>query len=227
MIFILDTADLKAIAHAIEFYPIEGVTTNPSILAKENCDFMQRLLDIRAVIGPEKMLCVQTTSKAAEDIVKEARKLSKRLGNNFYIKIPIDEEGLKASMQLKKESIGVLMTAIFTPMQALLSARAGAKLVAPYVNRLDMVNGNGVQTLADIVKTLDHYGVGCKVLAASFKNVQQVASVAQAGCSYATVAPDVLAALVKHPLTDIAVQGFDRDWQGVYADKTVLDLLHE
>lgn len=225
MIFILDTADLNAIAHAVEFYPVEGVTTNPSIIAKEKCDFMRRLLDIRAVIGEDRMLCVQTTSKTAEDIVKEARELSRRLGDRFYIKIPIDEAGLKATMQLKKENIGVLMTAIFTPVQALLSARAGAGLVAPYVNRLDMVNGSGVRTVADIVKTLEQDNMGCKVLAASFKNVQQVAAVAMAGCHYATVAPDLLAALARHPLTDLAVQGFDRDWQRVYVDKTVLSLL--
>jgi len=225
MIFILDTADLKAIAHANEFYPIEGVTTNPSIIAKEKCDFKQRLLDIRSIIGDEKMLCVQTTSKNAEDIVKEARKLSKLLGENFYIKVPIGEAGLKATMQLKQENIGVLMTAIFTPMQALLAARAGASLVAPYVNRLDMVNGNGVQTVADIVQTLEQCDADCRVLAASFKNVQQVADVAMAGCHYATVGPDVLAALALHPLTDIAVQGFDRDWQGGYVDKSVLNLI--
>lgn len=225
MIFILDTADLKAIEHANEFYPIEGVTTNPSIIAREKCDFKQRLLDIRNIIGTEKMLCVQTTSTVAEEIVKEARELSKLLGDNFYIKVPIGEAGLKATMQLKKENIGVLMTAIFTPMQALLAARAGAGLVAPYVNRLDMINGNGTAVVSDMVKTLEHCETECKVLAASFKNVQQVASVAMSGCHYATVSLDILSALAMHPLTDVAVQGFERDWRGVYVDKTVLNLL--
>lgn len=225
MIYILDTADLAAIKHANEFYPIGGVTTNPSIIAKEKCDFKKRLLDIRAVIGKEKMLCVQTTSKEASEIVKEAEALDRLLGGEFYIKVPIGEAGLKATMELKKEGIGVLMTAIFTPAQALLSARAGAKLVAPYVNRLDMVNADGVGTVADMVATFESCDVDCKVLAASFKNVQQVADTALAGCHYATVSPEVLYALAKHPLTDIAVDGFDKDWQSVYGDKTVLDLL--
>lgn len=225
MIYILDTADLTAIRHANEFYPIEGVTTNPSIIAKEKCDFKQRLLDIRAIIGKEKMLCVQTTSKVAEDIVKEARELKQLLGGEFYIKIPIGEAGLKATMQLRKEGIGVLMTAIFTPAQALIAAKAGANLVAPYVNRLDMINADGVATVADMVATFDNYDVDCKVLAASFKNVQQVAELALAGCHYATVSPDVLYALAKHPLTDAAVDNFDKDWNGVYGDKTVLDLI--
>lgn len=225
MIYILDTADLAAIKHANEFYPIEGVTTNPSIIAKEKCDFKQRLLDIRAIIGEDKMLCVQTTSKVAEDIVAEARELKKLVGGNFYIKVPIGEAGLKACMQLARENIGVLMTAIFTPEQALLAARAGAKLVAPYVNRLDMVSGDGVGVVAQIVELFDHFGLDCGCLAASFKNVQQVNDCALAGCHYATVSMDVLSALIKHPLTDAAVAGFDRDWEGVYGDKTVLDLI--
>lgn len=225
MVYILDTADLAAIKHANEFYPIEGVTTNPSIIAKEKCDFKQRLLDIRSIIGKEKLLCVQTTSKAAEDIVKEARALKELLGGEFCIKVPIGEAGLKACMQLSKEEIGVLMTAIFTPQQALLAAKAGAKLVAPYVNRLDMVDVDGVEVVADIVTAFENYGVDCKCLAASFKNVRQVNDVALAGCHYATVSPEVLFALIKHPLTDIGVEMFDADWAGAYGDKKILDLL--
>jgi len=225
MIYILDTADLSEIKHANEFYPIEGVTTNPSIIAKEKCDFRQRLLDIRSIIGDEKMLCVQTTSKSADDIVKEARALKKLVGGVFYIKIPIGEAGLKACMQLSKEGIGVLMTAIFTPAQALMAAKAGAKLVAPYVNRLEMINGNSAGTIAEMVAILDHFKLDCKVLAASFKNVQRVSDVALAGCHYATVSLAVLSASVKHPMTDLAVEGFDRDWESVYGDKSVLDLI--
>ncbi len=225
MIYILDTADLEAIKIANEFYPIEGVTTNPSIIAREKCDFKQRLLDIRNIIGKDKMLCVQTTSKVAEDIVKEAIALRDLVGGEFYIKVPIGEAGLKACMMLKKENIGVLMTAIFTPQQALLAAKAGAKLVAPYVNRLDMVNADGVGVVADIVATFENYGVDCKCLAASFKNVQQVNDVALAGCHYSTISLDILKALAKHPLTDVAVDGFDKDWNNVYGDKTILDLI--
>ena len=225
MKYVLDTADLQAIKHANEFYPIEGVTTNPSIIAKEKCDFKERILEIRKIIGEDKVLCVQTTSKVAEEIVCEARALSKLLGKNFYIKVPIGEAGLKACMELKKENIGVLMTAIFTPAQALLAAKAGAKLVAPYVNRLEMINGNGVGAVADMVEILDRYNLDCKVLAASFKNVQQIADVALAGFHYATVSLDVLSASAKHPMTDLAVEGFDKDWKSVYGDKKVIDLV--
>ena len=144
MIYILDTADLAAIKHCNEFYPLSGVTTNPSIIAREGRDFWQLVSDIRNIIGPNKMLHVQTTAEKAEDIVAEAKLLSERLGGEFYIKIPIGEEGLKATMTLKKLGIGVTMTAIFTPAQALMAAMAGAAFVAPYVNRLDNIMGDGV-----------------------------------------------------------------------------------
>jgi len=118
MIYILDTADLAAIRHCNEFYPLAGVTTNPSIIARENTDFWTLVEQIRAIIGEDKMLHVQTTQTTAEKIVEEAKLLKERLTGEFYVKIPIGEEGLKATMELKKLGIGVTMTAIFSPTQA-------------------------------------------------------------------------------------------------------------
>ncbi|MBQ8817146.1 MAG: fructose-6-phosphate aldolase, partial [Clostridia bacterium] len=115
MIYILDTADLAAIKHCNEFYPLAGVTTNPSIIAKAKTDFWKLVKDIRAIIGEDKMLHVQTTQTKAEKIVEEAKLLKKELGGEFYVKIPIGEECLKATMELHKLGIGVTMTAIFTP----------------------------------------------------------------------------------------------------------------
>ena len=152
MLYILDTANLDMIAHCNEYYPLAGVTTNPSIIAKEKTDFWQLLLKIREIIGEEKMLHVQITAKKAEDIVREAQLLKERLGGNFYVKIPISEEGLKATMMLRKLNIKVTMTAIFTSAQALLAAKAGASFVAPYVNRLDNIIGDGVDVVAQIVE---------------------------------------------------------------------------
>ena len=224
MIYILDTADLTSIAHCNEFYPLSGVTTNPSIIAKANADFWQLVEGIRALIGPDKMLHVQTTKKVADEIVAEAKLLKERLGGDFYIKIPIGEEGLKATMELKKLGIGVTMTAIFTPTQALMAAMAGASFVAPYVNRLDGIIADGCGVVADIVEELAIYGSDCKVLAASFKNAEQVHRCAMAGCQSVTVTEDILKALVSHPMTDAAIAGFDRDWRGVYGEKSILDL---
>ena len=223
MIYILDTADLAAIKHCNEFYPIAGVTTNPSIIAKAKTDFWPLVEEIRAIIGKDKMLHVQTTETKAEAIVEEAKLLEERLGGDFYVKIPIGEEGLKATMMLKKIGIKVTMTAIFTPAQALMAAMAGASFVAPYVNRLDNILGDGCEVVAEIVNQLENYGSDCKVLAASFKNAEQVHKCASYGCHSVTVTDDIMKLLISHPMTDAAVAGFERDWKGVYGEKTIKD----
>lgn len=223
MIYILDTADLAAIKHCNEFYPLSGVTTNPSIIAKEKGDFWQILKEIRGVIGNDKMLHVQTVQTTAKKMVEEAKLIKEKIGGDIYIKIPIDEEGLKAVPMIKKLGIGVTMTAIFTPAQALMAAKAGADFVAPYVNRLDNILGDGTNVVAEIVQQFEIYGLDCKVLAASFKNAEQVHRCALCGCHSVTVSADVLKSLITHPMTDAAVEGFERDWKGVYGDKTILD----
>lgn len=223
MIYILDTADLAAIKHCNEFYPLSGVTTNPSIIAKEKGDFWQILKEIRGVIGNDKMLHVQTVQTTAKKMVEEARLIKEKIGGDIYIKIPIGEEGLKAVTMIKNLGIGVTMTAIFTPAQALMAAKAGADFVAPYVNRLDNILGDGTNVVAEIVQQFEIYGLDCKVLAASFKNAEQVHRCALCGCHSVTVSADVLKSLIIHPMTDAAVEGFERDWKGVYGDKTILD----
>ena len=223
MIYILDTADLAAIKHCNEFYPIAGVTTNPSIIAKAKTDFWPLVEEIRAIIGKDKMLHVQTTETKAEAIVEEAKLLQERLGGEFYVKIPIGEEGLKATMMLRELGIKVTMTAIFTPAQALMAAMAGASFVAPYVNRLDNILGDGCEVVAEIVNQLENYGSDCKVLAASFKNAEQVHKCASYGCHSVTVTDDIMKLLISHPMTDAAVAGFERDWKGVYGEKTIKD----
>ena len=225
MKYLIDSANLEDIRYGREFYPIDGVTTNPSLAAKEKKEFAKLIDDIRGIIGNDKMLHVQATAKKAEDIVAEAEMLRDRLGGRFYVKIPIGEEGLKAMAMIKKKGIGITATAVFTPQQALIAARAGADFVAPYVNRLDNITADGAQVVADIVKLFDVYQLDCQVLAASFKNVEQLHRVALAGAHSATISLDLLKAAISHPMTDSAVEGFDRDWAGTYGDKTVADLL--
>ncbi len=224
MLYILDTANLDAIRHCNEYYPLAGVTTNPSIISKENTDFWTLVTSIREIIGQDKMLHVQTTQKKAEGIVEEAKLLRERLGENFYIKIPISEEGLKATMMLKKLGINVTVTAIFTPAQALLAAMAGADFVAPYANRLDNIIADGCAVVAEIVKQFEQYGLKCKVLAASFRNAEQVHKCSSVGCHSVTVSDDILRMVISHPMTDAAIAGFDKDWMKVYGDKTIKDL---
>lgn len=223
MIYILDTADIDEIRYCNEFYPVSGVTTNPTIISKERDDFWKIVNEIREIIGPDKMFHVQTTQKKAEDIVEEAKLLKEKIGGEFYVKIPIGEEGLKATMMLKEWGIGVTMTAIFTPAQALIAAKAGASFVAPYVNRLDNIIADGCEVVAEITKQLEQYKLNCKVLAASFKTAEQVHKCASAGCHSVTVTSNILKALISNPMTDVAVATFEKDWENVYGDKTILE----
>lgn len=223
MLYLLDTADISAIKYCNEYYPLAGVTTNPTIIARENGDFWQIVKEIRKVIGEDKMLHVQTTQKTADKIVEEALLLYRELQGNFFAKIPISEEGLKATKELKKLGLKVTVTTVFTPAQALLAAMAGADFVAPYVNRLDNILGDGIEVVAEIVKQFKHYGTSCQVLAASFKNAEQVHKCASAGCGSVTVSAEILKTIISHPMSEAAVAGFDRDWTSVYGDKTILD----
>ncbi len=223
MEYYLDTADLVSIKHCNEFYPLAGVTTNPSIIAKEKTDFWKHIKEIRNIIGPDKLLFAQTVQTEASKIVEEAVLMNEKSGGDFCVKIPINEEGLKATMELKKKGVKVLMTAIFTPAQALIAAKAGADYVAPYVNRLDNILGDGCGVVAEIAEQFAIYDLPCKVLAASFKNAEQVHKCALSGCQCVTVTEDVLKAVITHPMTDAAIAGFEKDWTGVYGDKTILD----
>lgn len=223
MLFMLDTADVKSIKRCNEFYPLAGVTTNPSIISKENKAFWDSVLEIRSIIGEDKMLHVQTVQTKANKIVEEAKLLKEKIGGNFYVKIPISEEGLKATKILKEMGIGVTVTAIFTSVQALIAAEAGADFVAPYVNRLDNILGDGTEVVAQIVKEFANYNINCKVLAASFKNAEQVLKCAMSGCQSVTISENILKTIISHPMTDLAIKTFENDWHRVYGDKKILD----
>lgn len=226
MIYFLDTADTQAIARAVDLYPLSGVTTNPTIIAKENKPLKDILMEIREIIGPDRLLHVQVAGKTADVMVKEAKLLLEKIDKNLCIKVPVTREGMKAIRLLAEEGVRITATAILTPQQALMAAVAGAEFLAPYVNRLDNICGDGVQVVRDIADLLAIHDLDAKLLAASFKNVQQVHDVALAGCQTVTIAPDVFEQLLVHPLTDSGVAGFHRDWESVYGEgKTVLDLL--
>ena len=225
MQYIIDTAQIDAIRKCAEFYPIDGVTTNPTIISKERTGFTSLIQEIRGIIGADKMLHIQTTESVAEKIVKEAIALQGAVGGDFYIKIPVSPEGLKATMILSKMGIKVTMTAIFTQQQALIAAKAGAAYVAPYINRLDSIVSDGVHVVEEIVQMFKAHGLSSKVLAASFKNAEQIHKVAMVGGHAVTISPDLFEKLVYHPLTLYAIDDFDADWQGVYGDKKIIELL--
>ncbi len=225
MLYILDTANLDQIKRAFDLYPMSGVTTNPTLISKEKGNFTKILKGIREIIGQDKMLHVQAVSIEAEKIVEEAEYLNRAIGGNLYIKVPVIPEGIKAIKILKEKGIKTTATAIFTPQQALIASRAGAEFVAPYVNRLDNISANGARVVSEIVQLFKLHGLDSKVLAASFKNVQQVHEVALTGAQAVTVNAEIMDDLISHPLTDSSVDKFISDWESVYgAGKTTLNM---
>ncbi len=225
MLYLIDTANLDDIRRVCEYYPVAGVTTTPTIVSREKTDFKKLICDIREIIGENKQLHVQTTATEAKEILREAEMIRQTVGGNFYIKIPITKEGLKATEMCKKMGIGVTMTAIFTQPQALMAARAGADFVAPYINRLDNIVSDGVNVVNEIVDIFKVYDIKTQVLAASFKNVEQVHKVSMTGAHAVTINPDLFDMMIYHPLTYYAIDDFTADWQQVYGEKGVCDLL--
>lgn len=213
MKLLIDDANPEKIKNILEFYPCDGVTTNPSILAKSGEKPYAVLKKIRDLIGFDAELHVQVVSEKAEDMVKEAEKIVSILGENTYVKVPTVPEGLKAMRLLKEEGYSITATAIYTPMQAYLAAKAGADYVAPYVNRIDNLGADGIETTMKIQNILESNEFDTQVLAASFKNSQQVQALCECGIGAATAATDIIEGLIKNPTVTAAVQAFADDFQ--------------
>ena len=213
MKILVDHADINAIKKMYEYYPVDGVTTNPSILKKAGKNPYDVLLEIREFIGKDADLHAQVISRKAEDMVTEAHKMLEILGANTFIKVPVVPEGLKAIKILATEDVSVTGTAIYNQMQGFLAGKAGAKYVAPYVNRIDNLGANGIQVAKDIHDMLKKAGLATQVLAASFKNSQQVQELAAYGVEASTVAPDVIEGLIKVDAARCAVDVFISDFE--------------
>ena len=215
MKFCIDHAYISKIKHIYEFYPVDGVSTNPSILAQTGRNPYDVLKEIRAFIGDEAELFVQAIAEDAETMVKESHKILQELGNRTLVKIPCIPEGFKAMKQLKKENIRFIGTAIYTPMQGFLAAKCGAEYVAPYINRIDNMGFDGVQVAKDIHDAIKNSDYDSGLLAASFKNSQQVLELIKYGVKAVTVAPDVIDNLVKNAAIDSAISQFNADFRGL------------
>ena len=217
MKLIIDDAHIDLIKKIYEYYPVDGVTTNPSILAKSGRQPFEVLKEIRSFIGEEAELHVQVVAKDAHRIVKE-------LGANTYVKVPSIPEGFKAMKALAKENINITATAIYTPMQAYLAAKCGASYAAPYVNRIDNMGFNGIQVAKQIHDIFKNNNLKTEVLAASFKNSQQVLELCEYGIGASTIAPDIIEGLVKNQAITSAVDDFVKDFEGLTgAGKTMSD----
>ncbi len=229
MLYLLDTADLNAIEELIRFYPISGVTTNPTILAKNGRkDLKSLFLNIRKIIGNERSLHIQALGKDSSTIVNEAKLLSELLGENTFIKIPVMREGIKAILEIKKQKIkiGITATGIMSPQQALMAGVSGADFVAPYINRSDNHNEDGAKMVSDIKTLFEINKIDCKILGASFKNVKQIQDTMLAGSNSITVDPSLFERLIYHSITDLSIADFKKDWESLFdKNKTLLDSL--
>lgn len=214
----IDNADITNIKRLWEVYPLCGVTTNPTILAKTGRPPYEALKEIRGFIGEKAELHVQAVAQDAEGILAEGRRIVAELGEgSTLVKVSAVPEGFKAMKLLRAQGIRVTATAIYTPMQAYLAGMCGAEYAAPYVNRIDNMGYDGVQAAKDIHDIFMKNSMGCQVLAASFKNSQQVLELCRHGVGAATVAPEVLEVLVKNPAIDSAVQAFISDFEALTA----------
>ena len=208
----LDTANLDQIKEAISWGIIDGVTTNPSLVSKENREFKDLIREIcRVVPGP---VSVESVSIQANDIIKESRKLAK-IAENVVVKVPITVEGLKAIKTLAQEGIDVNTTLIFSVSQALLAAKAGAKYVSPFIGRLDDISHDGLDLVDQILTVFNNYGFETEVIVASIRHPLHVVEAALMGADIATMPFSSLEKLVKHPLTDLGIEKFLNDWKKV------------
>lgn len=210
MKFFIDTANLEQIKKGVEMGMVDGVTTNPSLIAKEDKPFEEILKDILAVVdGP---VSAEVVSLEVEGMVEEAKVLA-AMSDNIVIKIPMIMEGVKAVKQLTALGIKTNVTLVFSAAQALLAAKAGATYVSPFVGRLDDIGTPGMDLVAEIMSMFRNYGITTEVIVASVRSPQHVMDSAAIGADIATIPLKVIEQLAKHPLTDIGIEQFLADWE--------------
>lgn len=210
MKFFIDTANLQEIRKANELGLLDGVTTNPTLVAREGRDFEELIKEICKIVdGP---VSAEVISVEAEGMVKEARQLAK-LADNIVVKIPMIYEGIKATKILSKEDISTNVTLVFSPLQALIAAKAGATFVSPFIGRLDDISSVGMGIVEDIVAIYENYGFETEVIVASIRNPVHVLDAALIGAHIATIPFKVLIQLAEHPLTEIGLDRFLADWK--------------
>ena len=214
MKFFIDTANIGEIKEAIDLGMVDGVTTNPSLIAKEKRGFEEIVKEILEVVdGP---VSLEAISLDTRGMVEEGKTLAK-LGENAVIKLPLTTEGLKATRILATEGIKVNQTLVFSPLQALLAAKAGAAYVSPFVGRLDDVSHDGMEIVDQIITIFDNYGFETEIIVASVRHPRHVLEAALMGAHIATIPFKVIAQLAKHPLTDKGIELFLEDWKKVPA----------
>lgn len=217
----LDTADVKIIEKFHRTLPLSGVTTNPSIIAKSKREIFDVLSDIQAILGEDKQLFAQTMGRSEKQIIADALALRERFPN-IIIKVPVIPEGLAAIKALSTLGIPTLGTAVYGTAQGFLAALAGAKYIAPYVNRIDAQGGNGIETVSELQTLLTQHQVNAKVCAASFRTPRQALDCLLIGCGSITIPPDVAEAFLSDPAVFAAVDQFEMDWKSTFGRQTLV-----
>lgn len=211
----IDTANVEEIRKANDMGVICGVTTNPSLIAKEGRDFKQVVGEIASIVDGPISGEVKATTTDAAGMIAEGREIAK-IHPNMVVKIPMTVEGLTACHTLAAEGIKVNMTLIFTVNQALLAARAGAAFVSPFVGRLDDISERGTDLIAQVAEVFERHSIGCEIIAASIRHPMHVTECALAGADIATVPYKVIEQMTKHPLTDQGIEKFKKDYEAVF-----------
>lgn len=215
MKFFIDTANVEEIRKANDMGIICGVTTNPSLIAKEGREFNQVIQEITSIVDGPISGEVKATTEDAEGMIAEGREIA-RIHKNMVVKIPMTVEGLKATKALSAEGIKCNVTLVFSANQALLAARAGAAYVSPFLGRLDDISQPGIDLIRTISEIFDIYGFETEIIAASVRNTIHVTDCALAGAHIATVPYQVLVQMTKHPLTDQGIEKFKKDYEAVF-----------
>ncbi|WP_423840868.1 fructose-6-phosphate aldolase [Vibrio mytili] len=221
MAIYLDTSNVEQIKTLSDFLPISGVTTNPTIVAKSGEKMATLLPKIHEALSGNGLIFGQVLSQNCDEMVEEARKLN-QIVDNFVVKVPVTMQGVKAIKVLKKEGIITLGTAIYSSQQAIMAAFAGASFVAPYINRIDMLSGNAIETVNSISHLLSNHAQLCQVLGASFKNTKQVIDCLSVGNSSVTIPVDIAYKMMTNSCVDEAINQFQQDWTECFGS-----LLHE
>ncbi|MGB9873782.1 MAG: fructose-6-phosphate aldolase [Hydrogenobacter sp.] len=212
MQFFLDTGNVDEIKQALDWGILDGVTTNPTLIAKTGRSFMEVAKEIvKLVDGP---VSLETVSLNAEGMIKEGRMLAE-LGDNVVVKIPMTPEGVKAIQVLESEGIPVNVTLIFSPAQALIAAKAGATFVSPFIGRIDDVSGEGMKLIREVKTIFDNYDIDTQIIVASVRHPMHVVEAALIGADICTMPFEVMRKLFNHPLTDKGLEQFLKDWERV------------
>ena len=226
MEFFIDSADIAAIREVLAYYPADGITTNPNLLALSSAQSETLFSELKALADEYSLsVFVQVTADTAEEMLEQAEQCAAYFGDHLVMKLPAQREGYRAVRLCREKGIRVCVTVIHSVMQGIMAGKAGAQYAAPYITHIDDLGADGAAAAAEMTDAFERYGMGCKVLGASFRTVDQIQKLAAAGCGAVTITPEMFEKLIAHPSTDLSMRKFDAAWEKAYGDAPVTALI--